>query len=383
MSTTREALAHRVSRAIAAAGLSQAEVARRIRLDPSALSRALSGQRNLKSLELALIAKELSVSTESLLSEAEPPSVALAARAQPGAAPALTSALRLAGDFLDLDELLVHYGYGSSESGGVRVSGASTPHAQGEDLARGVREEMGIGDDDLPYELWELALALEQTLGIDVCFEPLSVGLDGLSVARGGLRLAIVGSAVAATRQRFTLAHELCHLVVGDSQELLVDENLFGRKTDDERRANAFAAAFLMPAHALREQVQRGYVSEDLIARLLGRYGVSLDALAFRLHNLDLINAATRERVRAMSSNRIALRSGRAADLQARNDQRAPGNLLVRTIEAYGGAAISIRPLASLLRVDPSQLLDELEPVKRAPFVGDVDTSTDDVEPIL
>jgi hypothetical protein len=51
-------------------------------------------------------------------------------------------------------------------------------------------------------------------------------------------------------------------------------------------------------------------VTREPAAALLARYRVSLDALAFRLHNLSIINAAERDTVRRMSSVRVALRQG-------------------------------------------------------------------------
>jgi transcriptional regulator with XRE-family HTH domain len=361
------------------AGLTQQSLAQAIGLDPSALSKALSGNRNFKSLEIALIAERLGVSVQSLLSETAVPTAIVAARAQPDASPAVDRALATAHAHLELDALLGDLGlrWVATLGDGVTLSGAD--HQQGEELSVRVRAAMGIGDDDLPYDLAALAALLEQRLGVDVGFEPLPDGLDGLSAGRGGFRLALVSSGISATRQRFTLAHEIGHLAAGDSQDLHVDESVFGRKAPDETRANAFAASFLMPATAIRESVPYGFVSEELVAQLLGRYGVSLDALAFRLHNIGVVDAAGRDRIRSMSSNRIALRSGRASDLQARGDRRVPGNLLQRTIEAYAQGKISIRPLANLLSVSPEQLLAELTPGRSNPTSEDAQS----MEPAL
>jgi Zn-dependent peptidase ImmA (M78 family)/transcriptional regulator with XRE-family HTH domain len=381
MTVTRETLAERVSRAMAEAGMSQAELAATIRISPSALSRALSGQRNFKSLEIGLIAKALRVSTQYLLADEEAPRASLAARAQPSSNPTLVSALARVDDILELDDLLADLGFDAITKLGSYEHGPESPFKQGEILASQLRNDMGLGDEDLPYDLPRLSTLLEDRLGIDVDFEPLTNGLDGLSIARRGFRLALISSGVSATRQRFTLAHELAHLAAGDSQELLVDENLFGRKTHDEQRANSFAAAFLMPASAIRSSVRPGFISEELVAELLGRFGVSLDALAFRLHNIGVVNANGRERIRAMSSSRIALRSGRATDLQARNDRRAPGKLLLRAAEAYVVGQISIRPVARLLDVDPELLLDELSPPHHTTVDLDVDVNT--MEPAL
>jgi transcriptional regulator with XRE-family HTH domain len=355
---------------MATAGLNQHSLAAAIGLDPSALSKALGGTRTFKSLEVALIAERLGVSVESLLSDSEPPPTAIAARAQPDTSPALERAIERTEFLLELERLLTDLGFGWIGGLGHVEKLDGQAWEQGVELSSRVRTAMRIGDEDLPYELGDLSELLEKSLGIDVGFEPLPAGLDGLSVCRGGFRLALVSSGTSATRQRFTLAHELGHLASGDSQDLLVDENVFGRRTAEETRANAFAAAFLMPAGALHAAVPYGGVSEEIVANLLSRFGVSLDALAFRLHNVGVVDAAGRDRIRSMSSNRIALRSGRASDLQARNERRVPGNLLHRAIEAYVQGQVSVRPLADLLFVQPEQLLEELRPPAKVP-VGD------------
>jgi Zn-dependent peptidase ImmA (M78 family)/transcriptional regulator with XRE-family HTH domain len=373
MTLSPEALGERVRRALAAAGLTQAQLAQRVSIDPSALSRSLAGHRNFKSLEIARIAEVLDVSTQQLLSDEEPRRAALAARAQPDAGPGLRSALDLAAELLDLDQLLAELGFEARASMDFPAEDGMPAFQQGEKLAGRVRVAMGIGDQDLPYELADLASLIEERLGIDIGFNPLPPGLDGLSARRDSFSLALVSSGVAATRQRFTLAHELGHLSAGDSQEITVDENVFGphRQRPDEQRANGFAAAFLMPAEALRAAVPPGFLSEAVVAELLARYGVSLDALAFRLHNVGLVNASTRNRIRSLSSSGIALRNGRTSDLQARNDRRVPGSLLHRAIEAYVSGGLSIRPLATLLRVEPDQLLDELSPLSTPEPVDD------------
>ncbi|HEU5418941.1 MAG TPA: ImmA/IrrE family metallo-endopeptidase [Streptosporangiaceae bacterium] len=225
-----------------------------------------------------------------------------------------------------------------------------------------------------------LASYVADELDIDVAIEPLSPGLDGLAASRPGFQLIMVSSSVSATRQRYTLAHELGHLLAGDGSRksslgIQVDENIMGARSPAETRANAFAAAFLMPAEALRAACGgQAEISQQLIADLLGRYRVSLDALAFRLHDTGIITAAQREEIRRMSSARIAMRHGRTADLQARRGRRWPDGLLSRALEAYARAEISIRPIAQLLEVDEAMLLEELAPIQ----LGPPDRSADD-----
>jgi Zn-dependent peptidase ImmA (M78 family)/transcriptional regulator with XRE-family HTH domain len=379
-------LAGRVQRAITDAGMKQNELADLIGVDKSALSRALNGQRQFKSLEIALIAEVLRIPVQQLLS-AEPDSdpALIAARTQPNESPAIGKAIRKAQDILELDDLLTELGYQNTSKVHdfleVIEDDGLEPYREGELLADHIRSVVGLNNEDLPADLNKFATYVEDCLGIDVCFEPLPDGLDGLSVSRNHFKLALISSQISATRQRYTLAHEICHLLMGDSQDLQVDENVFGKKTPDETRANSFAASFLMPRTALQESASGVQISESFIASLLGRYRVSLDALAFRLHNTGVVNAAARDRVRAMSSSTIVLRAGRAEDLQARNDRRVPMNLLNRAIQAYVEKTISIRPIANLIGIDADQLLEELSPAY-GPGRFPVD-DTDEMVPVL
>lgn len=364
MALSVEILAQRVRESIAAANLTQQELAEAIGLSPSGLSRALAGKRNFKSLEIALIADHLGIPVEDLLEpEATGASEAkIAARAQDGANPVIRGAVERADLLLRHDRLLTDVGMPAEQSFMDVAIPEGAPHEQGEGLARALRERMGLGVGDLPDELHELAAFLEDKLAVNVAFEAFPAGLDGLCVSRDAFRLILVSSQGAATRQRYTLAHELGHLIAGDSQDIKVDENVWGVRSATETRANAFAAGFLMPAEPLRQVLETEGISDASIASLLGRYRVSLDALAFRLHNIGAVNAEGRDKIRAMSSSAIYLRSGRASDLQARNERRRPLPLVRRSIRAYVKGRIGVRPLADLLEVDAKDLLKELSP---------------------
>jgi Zn-dependent peptidase ImmA (M78 family)/transcriptional regulator with XRE-family HTH domain len=380
MALTTEMLADRVRAAMEASGMSQRALGQAIGFDPPTMSKALSGKRGFKPLELALISETLGVSVQQLLADDETTArEAVLARVQPEGSPATEQALARVRQMLELDGLLSEQGFEAFPA--VRPPRPSTgpPYRQGELLAQRLRSQSGLGDADLPTDLSQLAADVEDKFNVDVAIEPLERGLDGLAIWRRHYSLIMVSSSIAAHRQRYTMAHELGHLMAGDQGDI-VDENINYSRTPAETRANAFAAAFLMPAGALRAAAgEQSKPTEELIADLLARYRVSLDALAFRLHNLGIIDAAGRDSVRRMSSTRIALRQGRASDLQARHDQRWPDGLLRRAVEAYAKGRISIRPIAQLINVDPDALLEELAAPRLAP-PGTTATSESDDE---
>jgi|ERR1017187_1051603 Zn-dependent peptidase ImmA (M78 family)/lambda repressor-like predicted transcriptional regulator len=386
MAITEETLATRIVEAMKASEMSQRALAAAIGLDPSTLSKALSGKRGFKPLELALISETLGIPVQRLLADdaeaAERESVA--ARVQPGSSPAVERALARVRQMLELDDLLSSLGSTALPVHRPQWHPRGQPYRQGELLAERLRIQLGLGDADLPTEVSLLAADVEDKCNIDVAIEPLERGLDGLAITRQGYCLIMISSSIAAHRQRNTIAHELGHLMASDHGDI-VDENINYSRTPEESRANAFAAAFLMPANALRIAFgDQSAPTEQLIADLLARFRVSLDALAFRLHNLNIIDAAGRDTVRRMSSARIALRQGRASDLQARHEWRWPGGLLRRAVEAYVNGQISIRPIAQLVNVDPDTLLEELAPPRLpAPGFRAVGEPDDELVPML
>jgi Zn-dependent peptidase ImmA (M78 family)/transcriptional regulator with XRE-family HTH domain len=369
MTLTVDTLAERILTVVEKSGMTRRELAEMIGIDATALSKALSGKRNFKPLEVALIAETLNVPVQALLADddevCEPTS--MAARAQPNASPAVEQALARTETILELDKLLAELGQTARPAHRVHRFPKLKPFEQGEWLADRLRSTMGVAAADLPPEVSTLAAFIEEKFSIDVAIEPLPDGLDGLAVARRPFGLIMVSSSIPATRQRYTMVHELGHLVAGDGHDV-IDENVLRGHSAEEMRANSFAAAFLMPTAALKIAFEgQPAVGEQLIADLLGRYRVSLDALAFRLWNAGLVDLGTREEVRRMSSARISLRQGRALDLQARGERRWPGGLLDRAVSAYVNGHISIRPIANLVGIDENVLLAELAPPSFGP----------------
>jgi hypothetical protein len=102
---------------------------------------------------------------------------------------------------------------------------------------------------------------------------------------------------------RFTLAHELCHLLLdreyGD--ELAIASGPWAPLAI-ERRANAFAAAFLMPTWLLRDALAGASApadDPDTIKSVSARLHVSASSLIDRLYNLGEITFEDRIRLRS------------------------------------------------------------------------------------
>ncbi len=149
-----------------------------------------------------------------------------------------------------------------------------------EDAARSVREEWGLGHDPVP----KLAEILEER-GIKVLSIDLD-DIDGLAArvmrkGRDAARVIVVRKNIWSERKRFTLAHELGHMVMTATAEV-----------DDEGAANRFAGAFLMPADVVRAEVgaQRSAISIGELVAIKERFGVSVQAIAYRCLDLGIID---------------------------------------------------------------------------------------------
>lgn len=152
-----------------------------------------------------------------------------------------------------------------------------------ESAARSVREEWGLGYEPIP----KLAELLEER-GVKVLSLELQE-IDGLAasvrrVGRGAARVVVVRRNIWAERKRFTLAHELGHMVMRPSPGV-----------DEEKAAHRFAGAFLMPADVIRAEVgaRRSTISIGELVVLKQRFGVSVQAIAFRCQDLGIIDKAS------------------------------------------------------------------------------------------
>jgi Zn-dependent peptidase ImmA (M78 family) len=103
-------------------------------------------------------------------------------------------------------------------------------------------------------------------------------------------------------RRNFTAAHELGHFLLHNFDDLHVDRDFkvwlrsdaSSKGTDiEEREANLFAAELLMPAHFLERDIAEigaiDLLDETIIHGLADKYGVSTQAMTFRLAYLGYV----------------------------------------------------------------------------------------------
>jgi Zn-dependent peptidase ImmA (M78 family) len=155
----------------------------------------------------------------------------------------------------------------------------------------------GAPADAVPLPVNPFVIA--QRLGIKAFTASLDEGVSGILVKRTGQDAEIyVHASDSPNRQRFTCAHELGHYVKrsaagDDAWEYVEHRNLLTSQgtNADEIYANQFAASLLMPENAVRklhDKLKRERGSAPPPAALAYEFGVSADAMQYRLVNLGL-----------------------------------------------------------------------------------------------
>ena len=146
----------------------------------------------------------------------------------------------------------------------------------------------------------DIQLVIEK-LGIHFAESDFGESLSGAAMIDGGKKIISVNRAHSEHRKRFTMAHELGHLLLHEDQSLSIDVKPITFLRDEvaksgqewrEIEANFFAASILMPKdlvlHKL-SKLQKKYVDEDdLIAALAENFSVSPQAMGIRLGGLGI-----------------------------------------------------------------------------------------------
>lgn len=142
--------------------------------------------------------------------------------------------------------------------------GYNTP----QEIARRVRDELGLGREPVGN-----LVAILERAGVLVLRWPLeSIQVDAIaSWQDDAVPVILIGDHVPADRQRFTVAHELGHAVMHETEA--------GK--DQEAEADAFAAEFLAPESEIAKEWPSD-VSLDALLLIKRRWGISLSALIRR-----------------------------------------------------------------------------------------------------
>jgi Zn-dependent peptidase ImmA (M78 family) len=179
------------------------------------------------------------------------------------------------------------------------------PWDQGRDLAEDVLQQLEI-DTETPAPV-----------DLDALTARLGVTIREIELADHSIRAVSIGghtyqpTILLNTRhrtnrypsgRRFSIAHELCHLMFdrGFAREVAIPSGPWAPR-DLERRANAFGAMFLMPPGRIGAAIARTEgdpSSPSFIQSISDRLGTSFSATVEHMHNLGLLSDEDRDVLR-------------------------------------------------------------------------------------
>lgn len=165
---------------------------------------------------------------------------------------------------------------------------------QVETAAEAVRKAWDLGSDPIPDLVDVLEAKGIRVFVLDVNADP---KFDGLAASANQTPIVVVGSNWPGDRQRFTLAHELGHLMLGPRLDGTIDE---------ESACSRFAAAFLIPRKSAVQALGSHRSSLELkeLALLKEEFGLSMAGILHRARDLGIVSPKWRdEQARMFKAN--------------------------------------------------------------------------------
>jgi len=145
----------------------------------------------------------------------------------------------------------------------------------------------------IPIDIEKIA----NSLGVQIKLSKLEDNISGFLYLKNENPVIFVNNIHPVPRQRFTIAHELGHLILNHNGDLFVDkEHVLYRDSRSkegslklEREANRFAAELLMPEEMIIDEIVENEIDLDdpkKLNDLAKKFKVSTQALTIRLNNL-------------------------------------------------------------------------------------------------
>lgn len=168
--------------------------------------------------------------------------------------------------------------------------------SKAERCALSLLEERGL--DEPPIDVASLA----DDLGVTIVAKSFEGDISGMLYRDAATKIVGVNAREPITRRRFTIAHELGHLLMHRGKPLLIERSARVNLRDtlseegsdwEEIQANQFAAELLMPRHvlfaAVRDLPATVGSERDRVRHLAELFSVSKQAMQWRLANLGLV----------------------------------------------------------------------------------------------
>jgi len=291
-------IGQRIQRARKAAGLSLRDLAGSIGVSQTTINKYEKGTSVPSSGQLIKLSKALGVRTEYFL---RPVNVQLSGvEYRKRSTVSKKDLARVEADVLDQAErwtsLLSQYPRKPVQDFALvaKLPAEVTDLEQIEAVAEAVRDAWELGLNPIPdmIDVLEANGVLVIVTDVDV-----SGKVDGLAASVNGTPVIVISKNWPGDRQRFTLAHELGHLLMRDRLAASLDE---------EKACDRFAGAFLLPLKSVIQHLgeHRNRLEPRELYMLKHEFGISMMGILIRASQCGIINDAVRKSLFIQFSSR-------------------------------------------------------------------------------
>lgn len=234
--------------------------------------------------------------------------------------------------------------------------------------AQSLRNWLGLGEGPIQ----NLFALLELQLGVRIYVRKLDPKVSGLFAYDDTVGACIlINASHRKDRRTLTGAHELGHLIATRRRPEIYQDQKY-ENSREERYANAFASAFLTPARAVMGKFKEVTIGSTHLTRrhiivLANFFGVSRQAMVFRLEDLDLTKNGTWEWFKnngGITDEQVRQVLGSGGQDSISIDGTQSSRLFLLAIEAWKKDLISEGQMSEMLKLDREkvrELLDEAE----------------------
>jgi Zn-dependent peptidase ImmA (M78 family) len=162
-----------------------------------------------------------------------------------------------------------------------------------------VKEKIDINSDAItlrklfgedPYSPVDIFSMLNNSEDFTVVFYPMSDRISGICIRYKNNKLIAINSTLTYGRQRFTAAHELCHLFFHENlKSIICAKDIDKNKDPQEKEADMFASYFLATYESLKDFIKtkikksKNNLDVNDIVKIEQHYGLSRQAALWRL----------------------------------------------------------------------------------------------------
>lgn len=211
---------------------------------------------------------------------------------------------------------------------------------------------------------------LEEKCGVKIFYLPIPEENGIFGMFAFGSKIAgciLINSNASFGRQLFSLAHEYGHFIFHKKRLGIISYEK-EKNTSDEKLSDYFASNFLMPEESvynifnLRIKKRQNVTAEDVIY-LADYFGVSFQAMIYRLNNIKLLSNYTKEKL--INETWIsAVRKSMGISEPERGKSKFPLLYIYLCLKAYERGKITTSKLASFLEIPLYQAMELSRKIK-------------------